>query len=121
MSGSVNLEDYFLDRLSDVNKFVDVSGLNEGAAKASLEILQKLNLENTQIFPDPDGKVTLCSTQNGEQLYLEVENQEKIYFRLIRTSGRNLIQESFQLDQETCKKQIQENFTTNRNSVVSGW
>ena len=121
MSGDVSLEDHFLDRLSVVNKFVDVSDLNEGAAKASLEILRELNLENTHLFPDPDGKVTLCSTQNGKQLYLEVENEEEIYFRLNRTSDRSLINESFQLDQDTCKDQIQENFTSNRNSEAAVW
>ncbi len=121
MRGNVSLEDYFLDRLSVVNKFVDVSDLNEGAAKTSLDILRELNLENTHLFPDPDGKVTLCSTQNGKQLYLEVEDEDKIYFRLNRTSDRSLIKESFQLDQETCKKQIQENFTSKRNSEASVW
>ncbi len=119
MSGNVSLEDYFLDRLSVVNKFVDVSDLNEGAAKASLEILQELSLENTQIFPDPDGKVTLCSTQNGKQLYLEVENEDEIYFRLNRVSDRGLIKESFQLNLDRCKNLIQKNFTSKRNSVAS--
>ena len=121
MSGSVNLEDHFLDRLLDVNKFVDVSDLNEGAAKTSLEIVRELNLRNTQIFPDPDGKVTLCSTQNGKQLYLEIENEDKIYFRLNRISDGSLIKENFQLNQETCKNQIQENFKSKRNSEASVW
>jgi len=119
MSDNANIEDYFLDRLSDVNKFVDVSNLNEGAAKASLEILRELSLQNTLLFPDPDGKVTLCSTQNGKQLYLEVEDEDKIYFRLNRTSDRSLIKESFQLNLDTCKNQIQKNFTSKRNSVAS--
>lgn len=103
------IQKHFIQRLSEVNEFIEVPEYKSGTIEASVEILKEVGLERTHLFPDPDGKITICSTQNGLQLYLEVKYQNEIFFRLKECSG-DLIKEHFAINIETVLEEINKNF-----------